>query len=290
MNIGVIGLGLIGGSLARAYKRAGAAVYGYDTNHLTTDFVKLAGSIDEELTKENMNDCDCIFIAIPPSRALDWLKENAPLLQRSTTVIDCCGVKRAICSLAEELMKETELSFVGGHPMAGVQGWGFKKSSEVMFDGSTFAIVSLDKNNIELLSKVKNIIKMAGFTELIVMSAEEHDEVIAFTSQLSHIVASSFIQSDTLLLSEKTIAGGSFRDMTRVAMMDENMWSGLMQENRDNLIREIRNLISELQKYLSALENSDTDRLMELLANGREIKTETEDKINIGKRPDELKV
>ena len=279
MIVGVVGLGIIGGSCARAFKKAGAAVYASEINHVVRDFVKLQGAVDEDLTDENIGDCDCIFVVIPPKAAAAWLEENMPKMNRKTLVMDFCGVKRPVCEVGFRMAEETGVTYVGGHPMAGRQDWGFKQSSAEMFQHSMFVIVPQDPNDIRLLMRVETVLRKIGVTGFQVMTPEEHDEVIAYTSQLSHVVSSSFIKMADPDSKEGAISGGSFRDLTRTAYLDDKIWSELFLENRDNLMQKLDTLIGELEKYRDALERSDRDRLRELLSEGREAKVEAEEQI-----------
>ena len=275
MKVGIVGLGLIGGSLARALKASGAEVYGYDVQPLTLQFVQMQGSCDGVLGEDNVQDCDCIFLAIPPRVAEEWLNSHAEKIgkkEKQPIIMDCCGVKRRICEIGFGLEKTAGITFVSTHPMAGRETWGFKNSEETLFDGAVCAVVpsDRDRNNLDLMTEVKHILRMAGFSRFSVMTPEEHDEVIAFTSQLSHLVSSSFVKCDDGIREEAEVAGGSFRDMTRVAFLNEHIWTDLFMENRDNLLSKLNLLIDELQKYKEALENGDRSKLTDLLAEGRE--------------------
>ncbi|MCH3953698.1 MAG: prephenate dehydrogenase [Eubacterium sp.] len=277
MKVGIVGLGLIGGSLARALKASGAEVYGYDVQPLTLQFVQMQGSCDEVLDENNVNECDYIFLAIPPKAAEDWLKDHAEKIgkrEKQPVIMDCCGVKRSICKIGFELEKTAGITFVSTHPMAGRENWGFKNSEEDMFEGAVCAVIpsDRDRNNLDLMGEVKDVLRKAGFSRFSVMTPDEHDEVIAFTSQLSHLVSSSFVKCDDGIREEAEVAGGSFRDMTRVAFLNEHVWADLFLENRDNLLDKLNLLIGELQKYREALENNDRDELTDLLAEGREEK------------------
>lgn len=276
MVIGVVGLGLIGGSLAKAYKKSGFKVLAWNRNKVITDFAKMSKDIDGDLTAENLGECDFIFLSITTGGAVDWLAENAPRIPKHVTVIDCCGIKRRVCETGFGLAGEYGFTFVGGHPMAGKQVGGFKNSSGDIFEGSVFAIVPEDLNDISLLTKVKKVLEPAGFTRCAVMTAEEHDEIIAYTSQMTHLVSNAFIKSRTAASPHAGVTGGSFRDFTRVAYLDENMWTELFLENRDNLIYELQVLMNELEKYLSALKDGDEDALKALLAEGKKRKAEVE--------------
>ncbi len=277
-NIGVVGLGLIGGSLARAYQKAGFTVYGSDRNKITLDFVRMTGIIRDTLEAHGFQGLDAVFLAVPPQEAVTWLRDHAKEIPAGTLVIDCCGNKRQICDLGFQLMDETEMTFVGGHPMAGRQVWGFKNSRADMFEGADFVIVPRDRSDIRLLERVKALLRPAGFQVFSVMAPEEHDQIIAFTSQLSHIVSSAFIKSEKALGRDAAAAGGSFRDMTRVAYLNEAAWTELFLENRDNLLAELRRLLEDLGAYEKALEAGDSETLKKLLAEGRFHKQAAEEK------------
>lgn len=276
MQIGIVGLGLIGGSLAKAYKRAGASVLGCDRDRLITEFAKMAEAIDGELDEDHFSSCDMLLLAIPPVGAAKWLEENAPKLPENLLVIDCCGTKRYICEAGFRLAKKHGFIYAGGHPMAGIQYGGFKNSRADLYQGAIFALVPEDYNDLRLMDKVKKMILPAGFSKLVISSAEEHDKIIAFTSQMAHVVSNAFIKSDTALTSGTAISAGSYRDFTRVAYLDADMWTELFMENRDNLGHELDVLIGELQKYKTALDHDDAEEMKRLLVEGRDRKTEVE--------------
>ena len=273
MTVGIVGLGLIGGSLAKAYKDAGAVVYGQDTDSLIQQFALMAEAIDAPLTGENIGACDLILIAITPERAVEWFENNAAQIDPHTITIDCCGTKRFVCEKNFATARQHGLIYMGGHPMAGKERGGFKHSSENLFRNAPFILVPEKADDMALLEKVKKMLMIAGFGRVGITSPEEHDRVIAFTSQMPHIVSNGFIKSDTALSDSQMISAGSYQDFTRVAYLDEKMWSELFLENRDFLGREIRILIEELQKYEDAIEKGDKDMLEKLLAEGKAAKT-----------------
>lgn len=268
MVIGIVGLGMIGGSLAKAFKRAGLRVYGYDRDKNTLQLAQINHDIDGFLTRKRFGECDRIFLAIRPRDAVAWLEKNAPFLTEKTLVIDCCGTKRMICDRAFELMENSDLRFVGGHPIAGNQYSGFKHSAANMFDGTTFIVVMKNPNDIFLLDEVQKTVMLAGCRGVTRMTAEEHDRVIALTSQLSHIVSSAFVKSDNALTKGCDVTGGSFRDMTRVAHLNGSMWSELCMGNRDNALHELDGLIGELSNFRDALSSGDGNRLERLFTEG----------------------
>jgi len=269
-KVGVVGLGLIGGSLAAACKRAGCTVFGIDADRRTNGFARLAGSIDKELTDGLIAECDVILIAVPVAEGIRWIKEKAALINKDSLVIDCCGIKREICEAGFSASDEYGFSFMGGHPMAGKQKGGIKNSSAELFDGATFALVPRDHNDIRLMTRSKAFLEQLGFGRFIVMTPEEHDKVIAFTSQMAHLISNAYIKSDMAEVGAgMALAGGAFRDMTRVAYLDEAMWTDLFMRNRENLIGELRGFIGELSSYLAALESEDAEKLTALLAEGK---------------------
>ena len=280
MNIGIVGLGLIGGSLAKAYKRAGYRVLGTDTDKLIIDFARMAGAIDESLDTEKLKECDFIFLAINPDHAVKWMENNKNNLTKDNIVIDCCGTKRVVCEAGFRISKENGFKFAGGHPMAGYHKGGFKYSREDLFDNALFVLVPYDHNDLNMIKYITDVIMRAGFGKVICTSKEEHDEIIAFTSQMPHVVSNAFVKSETALNSGTRVSAGSYRDFTRVAYLDPDMWTDLFMENKDNLKKEIDILCSELLKYSKALENNDKESLRELLAEGRDRKTEVDNKWN----------
>ena len=273
MNVGIVGLGLIGGSFAKAYKDAGVTVWGTDKDKLVTQYAKMLESIDDELDESRFSSCDLILVAITPVEAVKWIRENARAIPRETVVIDCCGTKRGVCGECFKIAAETGITYMGGHPMAGKERGGFKHSSSDLFRNAPFILVPEHCDDMELLVRVKKMLMLAGFGRVGVTTAEEHDKVIAFTSQMPHIVSNGFVKSDTALVDSQMISAGSYQDFTRVAFLDEKMWTELFLENRDNLAREIRGLIDHLSEYESALNADDPARLMELLAEGKACKT-----------------
>ena len=275
-SIGIVGLGLIGGSLAKAAKKKGDfEVFGCDIDKSVTEYALLSGIIDRELTSDNIKECDAIILSVYPEATLSWLRDNKDNIKKGTIVLDCGGVKRAICKEAFEIAKESGFDFIGGHPMAGTQYSGIKNSKDTLFYNACFVLVPKPSEDVYVLSKARELVVALGFSRVSVMTPERHDELIAFTSQLAHVVSNAFIKSPAAL-SHKGISAGSFRDLTRVAHLNENMWTELFLANSDNLIHEIDILIDNLKAYRDALERKDEETLRELLREGREAKEESE--------------
>ena len=268
MTVGIAGLGLIGGSLAKAYAKSGAQVYGYDGNRVVQDFAQLEGTLAGELSEETAGGCELILIALYPRVAIAYLEKLAPHIPKETLVLDCCGVKREICEVGFRLAAEYGFTFVGGHPMAGTQYSGYANSKAEMFKGAPMVIVPKERDDILLLDRVKRLITPAGFGSVTVTTAEHHDEMIAYTSQMCHIISNAYVKSPRAQM-HKGYSAGSYRDLTRVAWLNEGMWTELFLENRGYLLEELDRLIGYLGEYREALAEENGDRLRTLLAEGR---------------------
>lgn len=275
MIVGIVGLGLIGGSMAKAYKKAGCTVYASNRTEQTARFAILAGASDGLLDDETIPRCELILLTVYPDASIAWLRENKEKIAKTATVIDCCGVKKAVCDACFPIAEEQGFSFVGGHPMAGTQFSGFKYSDGDLFRGAPMVLVPKKGVDMAYLENIKRLLAPAGFGTLSITSAEEHDRLIAFTSQLAHVVSNAYIKSPTARR-HTGFSAGSYKDLTRVAWLNETMWTELFLDNRENLIFELSHLICELEKYKTALETADGNTLKALLKEGREIKEEVD--------------
>lgn len=276
MIIGIVGLGLIGGSLARAYKESGeATVYGMDKNESVQEFARMAGVIDGALNDETLSLCDLVLLAVYPGGCIDYFRENVDKFSKHTLIMDCGGTKSVVCGAIFPLAKEYGLTFVGGHPMAGSHNSGFKFSRGNLFRGAPMVIVPPVFDDILLLDRVKTLLAPVGFGRFSVTTAEKHDEMIAFTSQLAHVVSNAYIKSPTAAL-HKGFSAGSYKDMTRVAWLDPNMWSELFLENKEHLLFEMDTIIASLNEYRQAIAEDDHSRLIALLDDGRKRKEEVD--------------
>ena len=272
MKVGIVGLGLIGGSFAKALKAyTQNEVYGFDKSDLVLKSAILETAVDGVLNEENLSDCNVLLLALYPSACVESLKENAARLSKQTVVIDLCGVKRAVCGPCLEIAREYGFQYVGGHPMAGTQTSGFRSSRPTMFKNASMIYVLDRQDNIVLMEQLKKFALSVGFSKVVFSSAEEHDRIIAYTSQLAHVVSGAFIKSPSAIL-HKGFSAGSFRDMTRVASLNEELWTELFFDNADNLLRELNGLIASLCEYQQALQHGDRDQMLLLLREGRERK------------------
>ncbi len=269
MIVGIVGLGLIGGSMAKAFRRTeGIRILGQNRNKTIEDFALLSGAIDEKLSLENIGSCDLLLLTAYPQAAQAFLQEAAPHISKDTVVMDCLGTKRSICRMAFPLAEKYGFTFVGGHPMAGTQFSGFKYARENLFDGAPMVIVPHRFDNMELLDKIKQLLAPVGFGSITVTTAEKHDEMIAFTSQMAHIVSNAYIKSP-VAGGHKGFSAGSYKDLTRVAWLNPEMWAELFLENGDNLVKELDFLMEKLGEYRSAIAGEDKETLVRILDEGR---------------------
>ena len=268
MTVGIVGLGLIGGSLARAYHDAGHRVLGFDRDASTVQFALLAGAVDEPLTEGNIGQCALLLPAV-------YLERMGGKLSPEAVVVDCCGIKREICEAGFRLADKYGWLFVGGHPMAGTHFSGFKYSRADLFRGAPMVLVPPVFDDIRLLERVKALLAAPGFGSFSVTTAEAHDRMIAFTSQLAHVVSNAYIKSPEAG-AHKGFSAGSYKDLTRVAWLNAPMWTELFLDNRDNLLCELDTLIANLKVYRDALAQNDAEALCAALEEGKRRKEEVD--------------
>ena len=275
MNVGILGLGLIGGSLARAYAMEGHTVYAIQRNEQMLSFAMLAGAVHGKLDEDSIPRCDLILLAIYPEGSASWLERNAHLVSQDALVIDCCGIKKEICHRCFPLAEKYGFMFVGGHPMAGSQFSGFKYSRANLFEGAPMVLVPPVFDNMQLLDRVKKVLAPCNFGYFSVTTAEEHDKMIAFTSQMPHILSNAFIKSPTAL-NHKGFSAGSYKDLTRVAWLNPQMWAELFLENRENVLFELDFYIDSLTAYRDAIASGNMDSLVTLLEEGKKRKEQVD--------------
>lgn len=275
MNVVILGLGLIGGSMARAYAKAGHTVYAAEKDDAILSFAQLAGAVHGALTEDTIGKCDLILLAIYPNGSATWLEENARHISPDALVMDLCGIKEEICARCFPLAEKYGFTFVGSHPMAGSHFSGFKYSRSNLFQGAPMVLVPPRFDDMQLLDRVKDALTPCGFGTFSVCTAKEHDRLIAFTSQMPHVLSNAYIKSPTAL-SHKGFSAGSYKDLTRVAWLNANMWAELCMENRENMLFELDTYIESLKTYQKALQEQDIDTLVRLLDEGRKRKEEVD--------------
>lgn len=274
MTVGIVGLGLIGGSMAKAFREnTDHQVLGYDANSAVDGFAQLSGVVHGELTQASIPSCDLLILATYPAAAKEYLSRIAPILPRKAIVMDCLGTKERICEFGFRLAEEYGFTFVGGHPMAGSERSGIKYARADMFQGASMVLVPSDGNDIMLLQRMKELLKPLGFAHITVTTAQEHDRRIGFTSQLPHLISNALVQSPSAQL-HSGFSAGSFRDLTRVAELNSRMWAELFLENQENLMEELDILLSSLGQYREALAQRDSEGLQSLLEAGSRRKKE----------------
>ncbi len=272
MKVGIVGLGLIGGSMAKAIRaNTDYTVYGNDIDKNIVMRAKVIEAINDELTDENIGECDFIIFALYPKDTVNALEVYSPYIKRGAYVTDCGGIKEYVCKEAKRYADKYEFHFVGGHPMAGIEKIGFDYSDADIFKNASMILTPHKSIQISVLEQFKAFFLKIGFGKATITTPWEHDEVIAYTSQLAHIISSAYIKSSTAKRHEG-LSAGSFRDMSRVSYLNENMWTELFLENRNNLLAEISTLMDNLLRYKNALEWRDASLLKQLLADGRMIK------------------
>lgn len=271
MIIGILGLGLIGGSFARAYALSGHTVYACEKDESMLSFAMIAGAVHGKLDQSSIGSCDLILLAIYPGGSAGWLESNAALISKNTLVIDCCGVKQEICERCFPIAQKYGFTFVGGHPMAGSQFSGFKYSRANLFEGAPMVLVPPVYDDMSLLQRVKDALDACKFGSFSVTTAQEHDRMIAFTSQMAHIVSNAYIKSPTAQ-HHKGFSAGSYKDLTRVAWLNPQMWAELFMDNKENILFELDYYIRSLKAYRDAIAQDDLPHLITLLEEGKKQK------------------
>lgn len=272
MNIAVVGLGLIGGSICKSLKKhTFHRVMGIDSKKETVKKALEQNAIDEEITADRLCEANLTIICLYPEGICDFVRENADRFKKGSIVIDTCGVKKAIVDACTPILEERGVMFVGVHPMAGREFSGFDYSTDTLFDNASFIVTPTDNTPqiaVDLLSTLAGSI---GFGKVVVTSPEKHDKVIAYTSQLAHIVSNAYVKSPSVH-DFNGFSAGSFMDLTRVAKLNEDMWTSLFMCNKEALLYEINYIIDSITEYRDAMEKEDKKRLCELLRDGRILK------------------
>ncbi|MBP3234813.1 MAG: prephenate dehydrogenase/arogenate dehydrogenase family protein [Eubacterium sp.] len=286
-TVGIIGLGLIGGSFAKAYKEnSNARVLGYNRSTATTHFAMMDGTLDGELilneqdtvadtSGNRLSDCDLVIISLYNQAIIDFVKNNAKNFKKGSLVIDAGGLKRRICKECFPIAKENGFIFAGGHPMAGKKFSGYKYSTGKLYKDASMIIVPDESYDMFLIERIKDALAPCNFGRITVTSADRHDQMIAFTSEMAHIVSNAYIKSPTAR-EHLGFSAGSYKDMTRVAWLNEDMWTEIFMENKDNLIYELDTIINYLGEYKKALETNDSKLLHDILHDGKVAKEEVD--------------
>ena len=272
MKVGIIGLGLMGGSLAKAISFGTEhTVWGTNRSPEAVQKALFVGAIEKELTKEDLPLCDLVIVSLYPQASIDYIIENAHLFKKGAIVMDISGVKRYVCDALYDTAKQNDFVFIGAHPMAGLHLSGFEHSTAKIFNNSSMILTPYEDTPEKCVNVIKELFLSIGFTNIQMSTPDEHDKIIAFTSQLAHVVSNAYVKSPNAMV-HKGFSAGSYKDLTRVAYLNEHMWSELFLENRDNLINEIDAIVDNLVQYREAMANNDREKLTELLRDGRILK------------------
>lgn len=273
-TVGIVGLGLIGGSLARTARlSAGFRVFAYDINADVMEAAAKEGVINGDLNAATLPECDIILVALYPGASVEWVEKNARHISKNTVLVDCCGVKRAVEEGIRPIAEEHGFPYVGGHPMAGKAKVGYSASTVNLFAHSSMILTEGDE---AVKPFLEDFFMKLGFGSIKWSTADEHDRIIAYTSQLAHVLSSAYVKSPSAV-THTGFSAGSFRDMTRVAWLNENMWTELFMDNADYLADEIEGLSRRLMEYAAAIRQNDEKELFRLLKEGRERKEYVEE-------------
>ncbi len=272
MNIIVVGLGLIGGSFCKSLKKnTFHTVWGIDKNEAVLKKALECGAIDEAVDETRLCEADLTIICLYPDAINEFVKNNADNFKKGSIVTDSCGVKKMIVDFCSPILKEKGVIFVGSHPMAGREFSGFEYSTDTLFENASYIITQTDDTPTIAINLLSALVSSIGFSNAVISTPEKHDQVIAYTSQLAHVVSNAYVKSPSLL-DFNGFSAGSFLDLTRVAKLNENMWTNLFEANKDALLYEIDTLLDNLSKYRKALSEGQTETLRTLLKDGRELK------------------
>lgn len=272
MNIAVVGLGLIGGSLCKSLKKhTFHHIMGIDSDPVTIEKALEEKAIDEKINEDRLKEANLTIICLYPDAICEFVRKNADKFKKGSIVIDTCGIKKSVVDTCTPILEEKGVIFTGTHPMAGREFSGFDYSTDNLFENASFIITPTEKTpqiTIDLLSTLAGSI---GFGNVVVSTPEKHDQVIAYTSQLAHVVSNAYVKSPSLL-DFNGFSAGSFLDLTRVAKLNEDMWTSLFMHNKDALLKELNHIIGSITEYRDAMENDDYERLHGLLKDGRILK------------------
>lgn len=271
-TIGVVGLGLIGGSFCKTIKKhLGTGCLGLDTDPDTVRKALDEGVLKRGISAGELGECDITVVALHPKQTIAFITEHATHFKKGSIVMDVCGIKTEIVAAADGLLREQGVRFVGTHPMAGREFSGYAYAQDTLFDHASFIITPSEQTGQEELETVVSLAEAMRFERVVVATPEEHDRIIAFTSQLAHVVSNAYIKSPTAQY-QMGFSAGSFLDLTRVAKLNEDMWTDLFMMNGEPLLYELDTIIGHLEEYRDALRAGDHEKLRQLLKQGRILK------------------
>lgn len=246
-------------------------ILGTDKDKDTERAALESGVLDGILDESALADCDLLILALYPRDVVDYVQRHAAHIKKGACVVDLCGIKRAICDRLVPLSLKQGFHFIGGHPMAGRETSGYAAATPAMFQNASMILIPHEETPADILARMKEFFSSLRFGRIVLTDEETHDEIIAYTSQLVHVLSNAFIKSP-VALQQKGFSAGSFRDFTRVATVNANLWSQLFLDNRDFLIEEIDALCARLADYSQALRTGDEEKMHDLLQEGSDWK------------------
>ena len=271
-TVGVVGLGLIGGSMAKAiHQYTDCTLLGYDLDGAVLSRALDEGVLAAALTPDRLSECDLVIIALYPEATVDYVTRNRDRFRKEGLVMDCGGVKGVVCGPLEAVVQDAGFRFVGGHPMAGIERSGYANAFPELFQRASLILTPYPGTPQSCLEEIWQFARRLGFGHLQPSTPEQHDHIIAYTSQLAHVVSCAYVGSPSAP-NFQGFSAGSFKDMTRVAKLNEEMWTELFLENREALVREIDTLVEELAAFAYTIRRGDRENLRNMLKRAREIK------------------
>lgn len=267
----IVGLGLLGGSYARVLKRFGFHISAITKEQSSIDYALTEGLIDEgstELDEKIIGEADIVIFALYPHIFVEWIEKNQHLLKSGALITDVTGVKCSIVYKVQEMLR-SDVEFIAAHPMAGREVSGVENSTDKMFAGANYIVTPTDKNTPEAIGTCMELGRLLGFSNVTTLSPEEHDEMIGFLSQLTHCIAITLMTCNDKENMEK-FTGDSFRDLTRIARINDLMWSELFIENKTALLEQMNLFINKFGELKSMLENEDVEAMRKMMRHSTE--------------------
>ncbi len=262
MKIGIVGLGLIGGTYAKSLKPYGYEIHGMDINENTINYALENNIIDYGTTnpKQCLKQLDVVFVCLYPNDTIKFIQKNINYFKRNAIISDVVGIKRKLVDMLE-IYKDDDVEFVFSHPIAGREKIGIEYSDKAIFHNANFVITPTKYNTEEGLNLIETLARQMGFINVSRITDIEHDDIIAYTSQLTHAIAVSLVNSETKKYDTSLFIGDSYKDLTRIAMINEKLWSELFLQNKDFLVRRIESFEEELDKLKTALKENNKEVL-----------------------------
>lgn len=267
----IVGLGLLGGSYARVLKRFGFHISAITKEQSSIDYAINEGIIDEgstELDEEIIGNADLVIFALYPHVFVEWIENNQKLLKSGAIITDVTGVKRSIVYKIQDILRD-DVEFIAAHPMAGREVSGVENSTDKMFQGANYIVTPTDKNTTEAINTCLELGRLLGFSNVTTLSPEEHDEMIGFLSQLTHCIAITLMTCNDRENMEK-FTGDSFRDLTRIARINDLMWSELFVANKDALLSQMDMFMDKFKELKTMLETEDIDGMRKMMRHSTE--------------------